>query len=106
MPKFLVLAKYNADGIKGLLDKGGSSRREALAAACESSGGSLESFYFAFGDTDAFVTADLPDNVAAARLCMTAAASGLVEVSCTALITPEEIDAAAETSAAYQPPGS
>jgi len=24
---FLVLAKYNADGIKGLLDKGGSRRR-------------------------------------------------------------------------------
>jgi len=26
MPKFLVLANYNADGIKGILDKGGSSR--------------------------------------------------------------------------------
>ena len=37
---------------------------------------------------------------------MTAAASGLVAVSCTALIAPEEIDAAGETSAAYRPPGS
>ena len=106
MPKYLVLANYNADGIKGILDKGGSSRREALASACESAGGSLESFYFAFGDTDAFVTVDLPDNVAAARLCLAAAASGMVTVSCTALLTPEEIDSAAETAAAYRPPGS
>ncbi len=106
MPKFLVLANYNADGIKGILDKGGSSRQQALAAACEASGGSLESFYFAFGDTDAFVTVDLPDNVAAARLCLAAAASGMVEVGCTALLTPEEIDAATETAADYRPPGS
>ena len=106
MPKFLVLARYNADGVKGILDKGGSSRRDALAAACATSGGSLESFYFAFGDTDEFVTVDLPDNVSAARLCMTAAASGMVEVTCTALLTPEEIDAATETTATYRPPGS
>jgi uncharacterized protein with GYD domain len=106
MAKFLVLAKYNADGIKGILDKGGSSRREALAAACESSGGSLESFYFALGDIDAYVTVDLPDIVAGARLSMAAAASGMVTVSCTTLLTPEEIDAATETAAAYRPPGS
>jgi len=106
MPKFLVLANYNADGIKGILDKGGSSRQEALASACESAGGSLESFYFAFGDTDAFVTVDLPDNITAARLCLAAAASGMVTVSCIALLAPEEIDAATQTAAAYRPPGS
>jgi len=106
MPKFLIRADYNADGIKGILDKGGSSRREALASACASAGGSLESFYFAFGDTDAFVTVDMPDNVTAAGLCMTAAASGMVGVSAIALLTPEEIDAAAQITAAYRPPGS
>ena len=31
----------------------------------ESAGGKLESFYFAFGATDAYVIVDLPDNVAA-----------------------------------------
>lgn len=106
MPKFLVLAKYHADGVQGILDKGGTSRRDALAAACEASGGSLESFYFAFGDTDAFVTVDMPDNVAAARLCLTAAGSGMVTVNTIALLTPEEIDAAAESPATYRPPGS
>src|SRR5664279_3605174 len=105
VPKYLIFANYNAEGIKGILAKGGSSRRSALTSACESAGGSLESFYFAFGDTDAFVTVDLPDNIAAARLCLAAAASGLVGVSSVALLTPEEIDAAAETAASYRPPG-
>ena len=66
MPKYLVLADYNTEGIKRVLDKGGTSRRDALEALCESVGGSLESFYFAFGDTDAYVTVDLPDNSTAA----------------------------------------
>ncbi len=106
MPKYLVLADYNADGLKGIIDKGGSSRRDALEALCDAAGGSLESFYFAFGETDAYVTVDLPDNATAAALCMTAAASGLVGVSTVALLTPEEVDAAAKTSVDYRPPGS
>lgn len=106
MPKYLVLANYNTEGIKGILDKGGTSRRDALDALCASVGGTLESFYFAFGDTDAYVTVDLPDNTTAAALCMTAAASGLVSVSTVALVTPEEIDAAGQASVVYRPPGS
>ena len=106
MPKYLVLADYTAEGIKGILDKGGTSRRDALEALCASVGGTLESFYFAFGDADAYVTVDLPDNTSAAALCMTAAASGVVGVSTIALLTPEEIDAAAQTSVDYRPPGS
>ena len=106
MPKYLILANYNADGTRGLLDKGGSSRRDALESMCASAGGTLESFYFAFGDTDAYVTVDMPDATTTAALCMTAAASGLVGVRTVALLTPEEIDAAARTTVAYQPPGS
>ena len=105
MPKYLVLADYNAEGIKGVLDKGGTSRRDALDALCTAAGGKLESFYFAFGDTDAYVTVDLPDNATAAALCMTAAASGLVDVRTVALLTPEEIDAAGQASVVYRPPG-
>ena len=105
MPKYLVLADHKTERIKGVLAKGGTSRRDALEALCESVGGSLESFYFAFGDTDAYVTVDLPDNSTAAALCMTAAASGLVSVSTIALLTPEEIDAAGQASVVYRPPG-
>ena len=63
MPKFLVKASYTAEGAKGIQSAGGSARRDAVARLAESLGGRLESFYFAFGETDAFVVLDLPDNL-------------------------------------------
>ena len=51
----LVKASYSAEGAKGVQSAGGTSRRDAVAKMAEGLGGSLESFYFAFGDTDAFV---------------------------------------------------
>ena len=66
MPKFLVEVKYTLDGAKGLVAEGGSSRVAATKTAVESLGGSLETFYFAFGEADAFIIIDMPDNVSAA----------------------------------------
>ena len=58
MPKFLLKASYTQQGVKGVIDKGGSSRRDAVAHAVEGMGGSVESFYFALGDDDVFVVAE------------------------------------------------
>ena len=38
-------------------------------------GGSLESFHFAFGDVDAYVIVDLPDDEAAAAIAFTVGAA-------------------------------
>ena len=87
---------------------GGSARRDAATAACESLGGSIESFYFSFGDDDAVVIADLPSNADAAALSLAVAASGMVDARVTVLLTPEEIDTVAATVAdtvTYSPPG-
>ncbi|MGH2850204.1 MAG: GYD domain-containing protein, partial [Solirubrobacteraceae bacterium] len=62
MPKYLVRASYTVEGVKGLRSAGGTSRRDAVAKLAESLGGTLESFHFAFGETDAFVILDMPDN--------------------------------------------
>ena len=51
MPKYLVMASYTAEGVKGLLKDGGTKRRRAAEAALESVGGRVEAFYFAFGRT-------------------------------------------------------
>ena len=67
MPKYLVEACYNAEGAKGIARDGGSGRHAAAKKAIESLGGKLESFYFAFGDTDVFAVFDLPDNASAAE---------------------------------------
>ena len=80
-----------------------------VAAAVEklfgSVGGKVEAFYYAFGDTDLFVIADVPDNVTAAALSLTVNAAGGATAKVTVLLTPEEIDAAAKKTPSYRPPG-
>jgi uncharacterized protein with GYD domain len=106
MPKYMVQASYTAGGIKGVLEKGGSSRRDVVKSMAEELGGSLEGFYFAFGDTDAYAIIDLPDNESAAAAAMTVSASGAASAKTIALLTPEEVDAASQKSVDYVPPGS
>jgi uncharacterized protein with GYD domain len=106
MPKYLIEASYTSQGVKGIQSAGGSARREAVKSAVEGVGGSLESFYFGFGDADAYVTVDLPDNQAATAVALTVNASGGAVVKTTVLLTPEEVDAAAQQSVDYRPPGS
>ena len=104
MPKFLFEAMYTQDGVRGVQSAGGSSRREAVAQVAESVGGKLESFHFAFGERDAYVIADLPDNESAAAVALTVNASGGANVKTTVLLTPEEVDAAAQRSVQYRSP--
>jgi uncharacterized protein with GYD domain len=105
MAKFLIEATYTVDGVRGIQSSGGSSRRDAVAKALESAGGSLESFHFGFGSSDAYVIVDAPDNVTAAAVALTVNASGAVKAKTTVLLTPEEVDAAAKQSVSYTPPG-
>lgn len=106
MPKYLLHVNYTLDGVKGVLAKGGSARKAAAQAAAKSVGGKIESFYFAFGATDVYAIADVPDHAAAASLALNVTAAGGATVATTVLLTPEEIDKAAETKVKYTPPGS
>ena len=105
MAKYLLQVSYTVEGSKGVLKDGGSKRRKAAQTVIESVGGKMEAFYFAFGETDVFVIADLPDNVSAAALSMTLAASGAAAGKSTVLLTAEEIDQATKKSVSYTPPG-
>jgi uncharacterized protein with GYD domain len=105
MPKFLIEASYTLEGVRGLRAAGGSSRRDAVAHALESAGGSLDHFYFGFGESDAYVIADLPDAEAAAAVALTVNAAGGATTKTVLLMSPEEVDAAAQRSVEYTPPG-
>jgi uncharacterized protein with GYD domain len=105
MPKYLFEAHYTAEGTKGLAKEGGSGRRDATAKAAESVGGKLESILFAFGGVDAYVTVDLPDNVAAAAMALTVNQGNTATVKTVVLMTPEEMDKAAKKKVSYRPPG-
>ena len=105
MPKFLLEASLNAQGVKGVRSEGGTARREAVKTAVESVGGELEAFYFAFGERDVYVLADLPDNESAAAMALAVNSAGPVATRTVVLLTPEEVDAAANRSVDYRQPG-
>ncbi len=105
MPRYLFEANYTAAGAKGLLKEGGTARRTAIEKMVQGLGGRVEAFYFAFGDVDTFVIAELPDNATAAAVALTVGQSGMVTTKTTVLITPEEADAATKKAVKYRPPG-
>jgi len=105
MAKFLIKATYTADGARGLVKDGGSGRRAAVDKAISGMGGKLESFYFALGDTDAFLVVDVSDTTAAVAVSLAVNATGAVRTSMTPLLTVEEMDAACKKTVGYRAPG-
>lgn len=105
MPKFLVRGNYTTEGLKGLMKDGGTGRKAAVEKAVASLGGKVEAFYFALGDHDVYIVADLPDAVAATTIALAAVASGAVTLNTVSLITPEEVDAAIKKTVSYRAPG-
>jgi uncharacterized protein with GYD domain len=105
MPKFMIQATYNAEGARGLQKEGGTGRRAAVQKVIESIGGKVESFYFAYGDHDAYVVCDVPDATSGLAVSLAVNASGSVRASTVPLITPEEMDAVSKKSVSYRAPG-
>jgi uncharacterized protein with GYD domain len=105
MPKFLITGSYTAEGARGLMKEGGSGRRAAVQKALDGVGGKLEAFYFAFGKDDAYVIVDVPDNASVIAVSLAVNASGVVRVSTTPLISPDELDAASKKSIGFRAPG-
>jgi len=105
MPKYLVHATYTAEGAKGILKSGGTARRKAVEELLASLNGKLEAFYFTFGDDDAILIIDLPDQIAASAIGLAVSASGAIRTRSTVLIPPEEVDQAVKREVHFHPPG-
>ena len=106
MPKYLISANYTAQGFEGVRAAGAKSRVDSVSKMIENLGGRVESFHFAFGDTDVFVIVEAPDDEAAAAAGIAINASGAVSVRTTKLLTVEQVDNALQRSVDYRPPGS
>ena len=106
MPRYLIEVNYTPEGMQGVLAKGGTARREMVEKMMAEVGGRVETFDYAFGASDAFLIVEAPDNVAIAGITMMVGAAGSAACRTTVLLTPEEIDRAAEVKATYTPPGS
>ena len=105
MPKYLFHGSYTPEGYKGLLAEGGSRRIEAAKQALKSAGGSLEAFYFSFGENDFYIIVNLPDHVSTTSIMLAGNASGTFRIRGEALLTPEELDQAVKKGIDFRPPG-
>ena len=105
MPKYLFEARYSSEGAGGLAREGGVGRRAAARKHLEELGGKLESMYFAFGEVDCFLIADLPNNASAAAFSLAGNESGAMASRTIVLMVPEELDDATVKKAFFRAPG-
>ena len=106
MAKYLIVGSYTAAGTKGLVaGGGGSARRKVVQEMMQGLGGSVEAFYYAFGEADVYAIIDAPDNVTAAAVSLAVNATGAVATKTIPLLTVEELDQAAKKPVRYRAPG-
>lgn len=105
MPAYMIRASYTLDGLQGLLKEGGSGRRKAIETLVSSLGGHLESIHWAFGERDAYVICDLPDDEAAAAASLRVSASGMAQCDTVKLLTADQVDTATDRQLEYRAPG-
>lgn len=90
MPHYLVQVAYSREGWGALVNQP-QDRIEAVRPSIEQLGGKIGSAYFAFGDYDVVLIAELPDNVSAAAIAMAFAGGGACKaVHTTPLLTSAE----------------
>jgi uncharacterized protein with GYD domain len=106
MGYYLLQAAYTAEAAAELV-RNPQNRREAVRKVVEKLGGTLEGFWFAFGDYDVVLICHMPDNVSAAAFSMAVSAGGALKAGkTTPLLTAEEgIDAMKKAATSgYKPP--
>jgi uncharacterized protein with GYD domain len=106
MGHYLIKASYTQSGIQGVLKDGGTGRRAAIDALVKSVDGTIEACYWALGDDDIIIIAELPDNIAAAAVAATVGASGAASIRTTVLLSAADVDAAVARHPSYRAPGS
>ncbi len=75
MAVYLIQLGYSAEAVRAMV-KTPQSREETARAAVESVGGKLHSFHFAFGEFDAVMIAEVPNNASALATALAATAGG------------------------------
>ncbi len=107
MARYLIKASYSPEGLKGVMDKGGSARAQAIEKLAAGVGGTVDGVYFSFGADDLYAIVDAPSHEAMAAIAGTVGQTGaLSKYETVVLLTPAQIDEAAGLNLDYSPPGS
>jgi len=106
MPSYLLQLSYKPETVANFI-KRPSDRRAVITKLAAEVGGKLVGYWLSFGDYDAVVIIDGPDNVGAAACSMAVSASGAFKAfKTTPLLTVEEGMAAMKKAGtlSYKPP--
>ena len=106
MAHYLVQAAYTNEAWSALVNNP-HDRSEPVRKMAEEAGGSLESFYLAFGDFDVIAIIELPDDATAAAVSIATSAAGSIRaIKTTPLITADDAVRALTKAKgiAYEPP--
>ena len=107
MAKYLVLFSFTSESAKRFVAKP-SDRAAIVREVAESAGGSLEWYYWMFGQYDGVAVFDLPDSHTMAAVSLATASSGaLSRFETHELIESSDLTAIAERAKGitYRPPG-
>lgn len=107
MAKYLLQVSYSTEAWAAMI-KRPQNRVEIVRKVVEKLGGSVETFWFAFGEYDIVGIFEMPDNTTAAAFSMAVAAGGSCkDVKTTPLLSFEEgMDAMKKAgSSGYKPIG-
>ncbi len=108
MARYLFQATYTPEAWATQV-RNPQNRVEIVGSAFESLGGRIESAYFAFGEYDVVVIAEMPDNVSMAAISLALNSGGALKATkTTPLMTVDEaLEAMRKAgSVSYRPPGS
>jgi uncharacterized protein with GYD domain len=107
MAYYMCQVSYTREAIGTLMSKP-QDRTAVVRSAVEGLGGKLLGFWYAFGEYDAVLIVEMPDNASAAALPLAAAASGAISASHTTVLMTSAEGVTAMGKAAksgYHPPG-
>jgi uncharacterized protein with GYD domain len=108
MARYLFQVTYTPEAWATQI-KNPQNRVEIVRPAFEGLGGTIENAYFAFGEYDVVLIADMPDNVSAAAISLAINSGGALKaIKTTPLMTVEEALEAVRKAGTvqYRPPGS
>ena len=109
MPKYMLAGSYTPETWAAMVEAP-EDRSVAARKLCESVGGKLESFYWAFGPDDWVAIADLPNDEAAGAISLATTSAGVSRgARTTKLITMDQaqqmLRKTKEATAGYMKPG-
>ena len=104
---YMIQASYTADSWATQISNP-EDRAAAIGGMIDAAGGKMHGFYYSFGEYDALIIGEAPDNQTMAGILIAAAGGGAVsKLKTTVLMSAEEGLASirAAGSVGYRPPG-